>query len=100
LVKNIHVVNLPKGRITRNINEKNQKKRGKFMQASRVEVRIILRNLHFPLMKPNLIQQALKHGASREMIGVLKSLPDKEYTNDADVSKCFEDKTVSTSTRL
>ena len=69
------------------------------MQASRVEVRIILRNLHFPLMKPNLIQQALKHGASREVIWVLKSLPDKKYTNDADVSKCFEGKKVSTSTR-
>ena len=61
-------------------------------------------------MKPNLIQQALKHGASREVIGVLKSLLDKEYTNDADVSKCFEDnkdvsrefegKKLSTSTRL
>ena len=43
-------------------------------------------------MKPNLIQQALKHGASREVIGVLKSLPEKEYTNDVDVSKCFEGK--------
>jgi Protein of unknown function (DUF2795). len=50
-------------------------------------------------MKQNLIQQALKHGASREVIRVLKSLPDKEYTNDADVSKCFEGKKVSTSTR-
>jgi hypothetical protein len=51
-------------------------------------------------MKQNLIQQALKHGASREVIGVLKSLPDKEYTNVADVSKLFEDKKASTSTRI
>ena len=43
-------------------------------------------------MKQNLIQQALKHGASREVIGVLKSLPDKEYTNAADFSKGFEGK--------
>jgi hypothetical protein len=71
---------------------KKTRNRGKFTQASRVEVRIILRNVHFPLMKPNLIQQALKHGASREVIGVLKSLPEKEYTNDVDVSKCFEGK--------
>ena len=71
---------------------KKTKPRGKFTQVSHVEVRIILRNLHFPLMKPNLIQQALKHGASREVIGVLKSLPEKEYTNDVDVRKCFEGK--------
>jgi Protein of unknown function (DUF2795) len=51
-------------------------------------------------MKQNLIQQALKHGASREVIGVLKSLPDKEYTNAADVSKWFEGQKISTSTRL
>jgi hypothetical protein len=50
-------------------------------------------------MKPNLIQQALKHGASSEVIWVLKSLPDKEYANDTDVRKCFEGKKVSTSTR-
>ena len=79
---------------------KKTKLRGKFTQASRVEVRIILRNVHFPLMKPNLIQQALKHGASREVIGVLKSLPDKEYTNAAEVSKWFEGQKISTSTTL
>ena len=70
------------------------------MQASYVEVRIVLKELHYPLTKQDLIQQALKHGASREVIGVLKSLPDKEYNNDADVNKCFEGKKVSTSTRL
>jgi hypothetical protein len=51
-------------------------------------------------MKQNLIQQALKHGASGEVIEVLKSLPDKEYTNTADVSKWFEGKELSTSTWL
>ena len=70
------------------------------MQASRVEVRNILKNLHFPLMKQNLIQQALKHGASGEVIGVLKSLPDKEYTNVADVGKWFEGQKISMSKRL
>jgi hypothetical protein len=70
------------------------------MQVSRVEVRSILKNLHFPLVKQNLIQQALKHGASREVIGILKSLPDKEYTNAADVIKWFEGKELSACTRL
>ena len=73
---------------------KKTKTRGKFTQASRVEVRSVLKNLHFPLMKQNLIQQALKHGASGEVIGVLKSLPEKEYTNAADVSKWLESKEV------
>jgi hypothetical protein len=79
---------------------KKPKNRGIITQASRVEVRSILKNLHFPSMKQNLIQQALKHGASKEIIGVFKSLPDKEYTNAADVSKWFEGEVVSTSTRL
>jgi len=74
---------------------KKTKTRGKFTQASRVEVRSVLKNLHFPLMKQNLIQQALKHGASGEVIGVLKRLPEKEYTNAADVSKWLESKEVS-----
>jgi Protein of unknown function (DUF2795) len=93
-------VNLPKGSLLQEISKANKTKtEGKFTQASRVEVRSVLKNLHFPLMKQNLIQQALKHGASREVIGVLKSLPDKEYTNAADVSKWFEGQKISTSTR-
>jgi hypothetical protein len=52
----------------------------------------------------------MKHGASREVIRVLESLPNKEYINAADfsrrfegkkdVSKGFEDKKISTSARL
>jgi hypothetical protein len=48
--------------------QKNQNE-GKFTKASPIEVRIILKNLHFPLTKQNLIQQAMKHGASREERG-------------------------------
>ncbi len=47
------------------------------MQASYVEVRIILKNLHYPVDKQNLIQQAIKHGASRIVIEDLKSIPDE-----------------------
>lgn len=42
------------------------------MQASYVEVRNVLKNIHFPLMKQNLIQQAIKHGASRVVMKTLR----------------------------
>jgi Protein of unknown function (DUF2795) len=59
------------------------------MQASYVEVRIILKNLHYPVDKQNLIQQAIKHGASRIVIEDLKSIPDREYTSSVNVVKEF-----------
>jgi len=62
------------------------------MQASYVEVRIILKDLHYPVTKQNLIQQAKKHGASRIVIEDLKCIPDKEYTSSVNVVKEFGDK--------
>ena len=66
--------------------------------------------MQIPSTKRNLIQQAMKHGASREVIRVLESLPDKEYINAADLSRVFEGKKdvskevegkkLSTSTRI
>ncbi len=50
------------------------------MQASYVEVRIVLANLNFPLTKQELIQQAIKHGATKIIIEDLKNIPDMEYT--------------------
>jgi|APDOM4702015023_1054809.scaffolds.fasta_scaffold1283133_1 hypothetical protein len=60
------------------------------MQASYVEVRIVLRDLNYPLTKQNLIQQALKHGASRCVIEDLKSIPDQEYISSISIFKEFE----------
>jgi hypothetical protein len=60
------------------------------MQASYVEVRIVLRELHYPLTKQNLIQQALKHGASHSVIEDLKSIPDREYISSVSVFKEFQ----------
>jgi hypothetical protein len=57
------------------------------MQASYVEVRIILENLHYPVTKQSLIQQAIKHGASRVVIDDLKSIPDREYTTSWSIIK-------------
>ncbi|MHB8102047.1 MAG: DUF2795 domain-containing protein [Methanosarcina sp.] len=73
--------------MTRNIKGKKTKRRGKFTKASPIEVRNILKNLHFPSTKQNLIQQSIKHGASREVIRVFESLPDKEFINTAGFSK-------------
>ena len=59
------------------------------MQASYVEVRIVLENLHYPVTKQNLIQQAIKHGASRVLIEDLKNLPEKEYTSSWSIIKVW-----------
>jgi hypothetical protein len=61
------------------------------MQASYVEVRNVLKNIHLPLMKQELIQQAIKHGASNFIINDLKNIPDMEYTYSSDIIKGFGD---------
>ena len=60
------------------------------MQASYVEVRIVLKELNYPLTKQELIQQALKHGASRSVMEDLKSIPDREYTSSVSIFREFE----------
>jgi hypothetical protein len=57
------------------------------MKASCVEARNILKNLHFPLTKQNVIQQAMKHGADSNVIGDLQKIPDREYTSYESVIK-------------
>jgi len=59
------------------------------MQASYVEIRNVLKNLHFPLTKQELIQQTIKHGASHQIVGDLKNIPDREYTSSNDIVKEF-----------
>jgi hypothetical protein len=66
------------------------------MEASPVEIWNILKNLHFPLTKHNLVQQALKHGANSEVIWTFKRLPDKEYIHATDFNRMFGDKKLST----
>jgi hypothetical protein len=57
------------------------------MQASYVEVRVILKNVHYPVTKQSLIQQAIKHGASSIVIEDLKRIPDRKYTYSSDIVK-------------
>jgi len=59
------------------------------MQSSYVEIRNVLKNIHLPLTKQELIQQALKHGASDQIVEELRSIPDREYTSSNDNVKEF-----------
>jgi hypothetical protein len=65
---------------------------GKIMQTSPIEVQKALKDIDYPAKKKGLIEHAKKHNASKEVMQVLESLPDKEYTNAADVSKEFHGK--------
>jgi hypothetical protein len=62
------------------------------MQASYTEVRNILKHLHFPLTKQELIQLSKKHGASCKIVEDLESIPEREYTNSEDVFAELEGK--------
>ena len=59
----------------------NFKIRGKFMQASPIEVQKSPKDIDYPVHKKDLIQHAKKRGASEKVLAVLESLPDKEYTS-------------------
>ncbi|MDR7667076.1 DUF2795 domain-containing protein [Methanosarcina sp. Z-7115] len=62
------------------------------MQTSPIEVQKALKNIDYPAHKKDLIKHAKKHDASSKVIEVLEELPEKEYTNAADVSKEFHGK--------
>jgi hypothetical protein len=64
------------------------------MQESYVELRNVLKNIHLPLTKQELIQQAIKHGASHLIVEDLKNIPDREYTSSNDIVKEFCGKKV------
>ncbi len=62
------------------------------MQVSPVEVQKALKDIDYPVHKKELIKHAKKHDASDKVIEVLEELPEKEYSNAADVSKEFQGK--------
>ena len=43
------------------------------MQASYVEIRNVLKNINLPLTKEEIIQQAIKNGASYQILADLKN---------------------------
>jgi hypothetical protein len=65
---------------------------GNVMQTSPIEVQKALKDMDYPAKKKKLIEHAKKHKASSKVMEVLEELPDKEYTNAADVSKAFSGK--------
>lgn len=60
------------------------------MQTSPVQVQKFLKDINYPVKKRDLIEHAKKHHASNEVLQDLNNLPDKEYTNAADVSREFK----------
>ena len=62
------------------------------MEASPIEVQESLKGIDYPVQKNELIQHAKKHGANEEVMEILESLPDKEYTSPIEVSKEFQGK--------
>jgi Protein of unknown function (DUF2795) len=60
------------------------------MQTSPVQVQRFLKDINYPVKKHDLIEHAKKNKASKEVLQDLEKLPDKEYTNAADVSREFK----------
>ncbi|WP_240664403.1 DUF2795 domain-containing protein [Methanosarcina sp. MSH10X1] len=60
------------------------------MHTSPIEVQKALKDMDYPANKEQLIQHAKKHKASNEVLEDLQDIPEKEYTNAADVSKEFK----------
>jgi len=65
---------------------------GNFMLTSPIEVQKALKDIDYPVHKKDLIKHAKSHKASDKVIKVLEDLPEREYTNAADVSKEFQGK--------
>jgi hypothetical protein len=59
------------------------------MQTSPVQVQKFLKGIDYPAKKQDLIEHAKKNNASNEVLEDLNKIPDKEYTNAADVSREF-----------
>lgn len=48
-----------------------------------------LKGIDFPVKRDDLVKHAQKNDAGEDILGVLKSLPDQEYNNMADVMKAY-----------
>ena len=60
------------------------------MHTNPIEVQKALKNMNYPAKKKDLIKHAKDRNASDKVIQDINELPDKEYTNAADVSKEFK----------
>jgi len=60
------------------------------MKASPAYVEKALKGIDFPASKKDLVKRAKDNDASNEVMEAINDLPDKQYTNDADVAKEFK----------
>jgi len=60
------------------------------VHTSPIEVQKALKSMNYPAKKEDLIKHAKGRDASSEVMQDLENLPEKEYTNAADVSKEFK----------
>lgn len=60
------------------------------MHTNPIEVQKALKSMNYPAKKEDLIRHAKGRNASDEVMQDINELPDKEYTNAADVSKEFK----------
>ncbi len=74
---------------SRGLKEKNGEK-GKIMHTNPIEVQKALKGMDYPAKKEDLVRHAKERNASDEVMQDINELPDKEYTNAADVSKEFK----------
>ena len=60
------------------------------MKASPAYVEKALKGIDFPASKKDLVKRPKDNDASDEVMEVINDLPDKEYSNAADVAKEFK----------
>ena len=60
------------------------------MQTSPASVKEALKDTEYPAEKRDLVEHARLHGANKDVLDDIKSLPDKVYTSTSEVNKELE----------
>jgi hypothetical protein len=58
-------------------------------RANPIEVEKSLKGIAFPARKEDLVKHAQKQGADQNVLETIKSLPEEEFHNAADVAKAI-----------
>jgi hypothetical protein len=64
------------------------------MRTSMADIEHALKGIDFPKSKSEIVSYAQSQGASEQVITDLQQLPDRSYTNAADVAQEFSGKRV------
>lgn len=57
------------------------------MKVNPIEMQKNLGGVEYPASKDEIVRQAKEHGAGREVMDALESLPDREYDSPAAINK-------------